>query len=241
MPTVARFDQLPTLCPVAGIPLLFPDTCALLDIVRLPIRQDPSTIRRELSAASQIAHAALESPPRLIVVVAPPIDQEWAKNLPNVIGELNIAIERCINQSERFIEAQNCFSIPPIGAPLRNTLNALVTSSQALASSILDCAVHLSEDEAAMARAVRRVANYRAPATKGGEVKDCMIVEHVLAGISAFTASTKPTAAVFLTSNTTDYYESSAAVLRVPLNTEFPSAGLRLVTNWKWAATEIGI
>jgi hypothetical protein len=233
-----QLAQLAGACGQPGGAALFPDTCALLDIVRLPIRCGAAQIRRELAAIARVIAAATSSPARLTILIAPPIATEWKENIGNVAAETDRAAKQWLERGEQFAEVQGsahsvpvraCASFLSVGAWLRS-----------LAESILACSIEIEPDDAAMARAMRRVSLAQAPARKGEQAKDCMIIEHVLAAAGQFCSIAPRGAAVFLSSNTADYCET-ATTLRQPLSADFPQAGLQFANQWDWTRSLLGI
>ena len=220
-----------------GLPALIPDTCALLDIIRLPIRSDPVRMRRELAAVQQIVVAASSSAPELRVYIAPQVLREWAENLPGVLKQANDTTAQWVSQGARFAEAQVHFSLAVVDIQSHGSLGSLFAALEALALAILSVAIVIDEDDAALIRAMRRVSMAVAPARKGGQASDCMIVEHALS-VSAI-LTTHPTAprAVFLSSNTSDYCDAGSSSLRPPLDADFAASRLAFATTWHWAAS----
>jgi len=200
-PPAVQLAQLPASCNPPGVAVLFPDTCALLDIVRLSTRGDTAHIRRELAAIAQVIQSATRSPPLVMIVIAPPIMREWDNNIGKVLSETDKVAAQWLAQGERFAEVQGrsqdavnvqaCTSFLSAGASLRS-----------LAESIIHCAIEIAPDEPALARAMRRISMAQAPARKGEQAKDCMVIEHVLAAAGSLNSTTPARKAVFLSSNT---------------------------------------
>jgi hypothetical protein len=239
MATPLQLDQLAAACGQPGVAVLFPDTCALLDIVRLPIRCDAAQIRRELAAIDRVIENATSSPPRLTILIAPPIVSEWKENIEKVLSETDKAAKQWLAHGEQFAEIQG-YSTYSANVRACNSFLSAGASLRSLAESILASSIEIERDDAAMARAMLRISLAQAPARKGEQAKDCMIIEHVLAAAGRLNSTSRSQTPVFLSSNTADYCEMKST-LRQPLRTEFPRAGLQFAAQWEWARSLLGV
>jgi hypothetical protein len=210
------------------------DACAALDLLRLPNRsQSPQAAARAISALTAITNDANDPSGGSLVVLPPPVLLEIASNKVTVMEERKKSITKAINSLMIYHELQKVsLQSSSINLPLEELEQVEIKLEQAL-QELISCATVLTESNTAMSKAMERVVRNDAPATKGGQAKDCMIVEHLLEVAPKLTAAGCQKI-VFISSNTNDYCESPPTV-REPLATEFSSLGISFVTSWEWA------
>jgi len=219
-------------------PLLLLDTCAILDILRVPFRDhlDPKIIE----ATKMLISRAITPPPHhLWVVISDLVEMEWQSNWEGVSKELNKDIERCQRHFTRISDVlQNFWSTAVTTGHPDLTSFPLETHLGNLGKSVLNVSLKIVEDPNCVNRAFQRLKLYQAPASKGkGEMKDCTIVEHYLECCQRLKAVGFSHQVILVSSNVTDYGEPNA--LRPPLDTQFSQQGIQLVTNLSWAMSLI--
>jgi hypothetical protein len=150
-------------------PILFLDTCALLDIVRAPLRDLTATVRaglelRTLGAAGTVRLFIQDIVPR-----------EWAENLPAARrdGEAGVRAYTATWQIAADL-GQTASPLPVL--PSRTLIDEL----EQLSRDLLMAADILDRDHAGMSWAIDRVAAKQKPSLAKGTVKDCHIVGHAL-------------------------------------------------------------
>lgn len=213
------------------------DACAALDLLRLPARlKDAARAQRELTAARTLIDDSDETAGTTLLVLPPPVPKEISDNRQEVVGVLNRAIENAALGVEVFQTLQAVVGLQSSLSFSRAELQALGQALSDTLDLLLDRALHVEANDRASAAATRRVVNELAPARKGGQVKDCMIVEHSLE-IARPLLQAGCQKLLFISSNTNDYYDGQQA-LKPPLDNDFQLAGITFVTSWEWALAE---
>ena len=72
-------------------PVLFLDTCILLDIVRAPLRNKPS----EIQFARLFLTALQKTPKTIHLLVASPTQREWTDHIAETENDCTIAVNSC--------------------------------------------------------------------------------------------------------------------------------------------------
>jgi len=214
-------------------PVLFCDTCALLDIVRLPARGGvPSTAARLLGAAASILDDAIAG--KTCLMLPPFVRDEWDKNLPSAEEEAKKALWRIQNDYALVSAIQNVRgqSLQSITIPSDDVAQYL----RGLGARLIDVSTGLMGDTDTILRATNRAALGIAPATKGA-IKDCLIYEHAITVMKAARQAGHTSAFVFLTSNIRDFLESGHP--KEPIGTELTQVKASLCTDWNWASHEL--
>jgi len=144
-----------------------------------------------------------------------------------------LSVAKAINSLMTYHELQQVSLLSStIRLPLEELEQVELKLEQAL-QELVSCATVLNESNAAKLKAMERVVRNDAPATKGGQAKDCMIVEHLLEVAPQLTAAGCQKI-IFISSNTNDYCERPPA-FREPLAAEFSGLGISFVSSWEWA------
>lgn len=107
-----------------------------------------------------------------------------------------------------------------------------------LSQKVLQSGLTVDSDNGCFAKAVHRVIHNIPPSKKGGEAKDCTILEEYLAVCGALRAAGFQKKLVFCTSNTNDYCDKSSAPAPA-LATEFATLKLDFRTSLEWAVHEL--
>lgn len=222
-------------------PVLFPDTCALVDLIRLPFRVDSSKIAKEtLEAASYLAAQSKNKPPNLWVVIPPLVPDEWNEHSLSTIKTL----EQYWTNLDKMIEithtVANAVTIALPSAETysdRKIKDALVK----LSTDFFKNAIFLADDADCKEGAYQRVIRKQAPSRKSAGLKDCVIIEHSLKLCSQLRATGFSYKCVFLTSNTKDFCKPGSNKPQVPLDSQLDNVQLFLTTNWQWTRHELGI
>jgi hypothetical protein len=214
-------------------PVLFCDTCALLDIVRLPARGgEPKVAARLLAAANAILNNSTAA--KIHLVLPPLVRGEWDKNLPSVEEKTKKALWSIQNGCDLVSVIQNVRgeSLQSITIPSDDVVQYLC----GLGVKLVDVGTELMSDDNTTLRATDRAALGVAPATKGA-IKDCLIYEHAISVMKAARQAGCSSAFVFLTSNTQDFCESAHP--KEPIGTELTQVKAVLCTDWDWAYHEL--
>jgi hypothetical protein len=217
-------------------PVVMLDTCAVLDIIRAPIR---ANMRPDIvSAAEEIAARASARPRTAWVIATETVLGEWSDHYDTTTREVARQFRRVDTDIEliRAVASQalpNPAFVPPAVAAL-----GLETQLQQIAQSLVDVAEVLRTEQDAELRAGRRVQFGQPPSSKGkSEYKDCLIFEHYLTLSQCLQQAGFQEARFLVTSNVSDYGNPTAP--DNPLAPEFAAAGLTYVTDLWWLRSSI--
>lgn len=194
-------------------PLLFLDTCAILDLIRVPYRDGlPLDM---IDATKRLLLKATSQPPQLWVVVADQVETEWRKHQTKASEDLRKEIEDCQAKLTRFSKViQKVLSTTCL---THLTQFSLETHLANLSKDVLDVSLKIAEDKNLEGRVLARVRACLAPAKKGkGEVEDCVIIEHYLEVCQRLRDTGCSQPVIFVSSNVNDYGKPSS--IRSPLD-----------------------
>jgi hypothetical protein len=216
-------------------PVLFLDTCILLDVIRATYRCLGSGYVRR---AAELRTLLTSSPPQGALVVASMVPKEWSDNAATVRDEVRAHLVKMQEQAVHFHDACGALGIGlTFGRPFYPG-PSLADRLYDLSKALLDCSVRLDADVACASRGVGRVVAKTPPSKQGGEVKDCVIVEECLELTRGLRANSFARKCVFCTSNTDDYGGPGGG-LHPTLATEFATVGLSFTSNLPWAVHEM--
>lgn len=219
----------------ADLPVLFVDTCSLLDVIRAPIR--PDKLQGCIESAVELLHLASSTPTRCILVAASFVRGEWNDHAAPAAEELRKHLVKLDTQAACFHDACGFIALTPsFGRPSYGTIG-LGDRLLDLSKQLLDRAIHLDPQDDTNMRAFKRAATNTPPSRKGGEIKDSTITEESLEVCRQLQAAGFTKKRIFCTSNTDDYCE--AGPLHPRLAVDFAAVGLGFATNLPWAVHEI--
>ncbi|RKZ93071.1 MAG: hypothetical protein DRR19_02345 [Candidatus Parabeggiatoa sp. nov. 1] len=154
-------------------PILFLDTCAFLDIMRVPFRDEISF--NIIAAAHEILSKAEASKPALCIVIIELIEEEWLENTDRVLTELENHIKKLDYNLIRFGK-----TLDKVGTLSQFSYTDLTTYDLAqklysLSQRLLKTSVVIKNDDNCKINAIDRALKYQAPAAYGKtELKDCL-------------------------------------------------------------------
>lgn len=121
----------------AVAPVVFLDTCVLLDVVRAPSRNAAG----DVEAAMELLTGATRNPPTVYLVIACPTPTEWRNHIDEVVQECENAVNGvdAVSASCRFV------GLSALG-PLPADLPTLPDRLKALSKSLLDASILLDKD-----------------------------------------------------------------------------------------------
>lgn len=223
-------------------PVLFPDTCALVDLVRLPVRKSGQVVARELGAATALLHAASASPVGLWVVVPPLVPTEWAEHSVAEAKRLNASWTKL---DEAYATTATAAAALGVGVPpepgMASAFAGVEEALSELSRDLLHVGVHLEKDATREGAALQRAYDGVAPGHRGGSIKDCVIAEHALA-VAGLLGSDFAPRRVLLTSNVADFcVAKDDPAPRPPLDVDLLAVQMDLVTSWEWARSRLGV
>ena len=209
-------------------PVLFLDTCTLLDVVRAPLRD----LSAEVQACVDLRAMAAAGILRLYVQDIVP--REWANNLlaARRDGEDGIRAFTATWQ----IAADLGKPAPPLPVvPPGNLIDEL----EQLSHDLLQAADTLEKDFDGMSWAIERVAAKRKPSSAKGTVKDCHVLGHALRLSSMLAAAGYPGSRVLVSSNRSDFADPNAAGFHPDIDPDAAAAGLRYAARLQVAIAEL--
>ncbi len=208
-------------------PVVFVDTCALLDIVRAPLRDLTVTVR----AGGDLQVLAAAGSVRLFVQDT--VSREWNDNLPAARrdGEMGIRAFTATWQ----IAADLGQPAPPLPALPPGTL---IDDLEQLSRNLLAVATVLDRDYAGMSWAIDCVAAKRKPSSAKGPVKDCHILGHALC-LSASLGAAYPNSLVLVSSNRSDFAAPNANIFHPEIAHEAALAGLEYAVSLEAAVAAL--
>lgn len=221
-------------------PVLFCDTCALLDLIRIPNRT-VSAIESKSILKSAFGIITAANANRVSIVIPPLIRMEWTNNVGQVEEEARKALNKLQTDYDtmRTIETMRGGTVPP---SLIIDIDTQIIFLKRISEQLLNLGLELSEDHGAMGRAAGRASLSKPPGKKGGEVKDCIIYEHTLNVMAGVRSNGHRKAMVLLTSNTHDYCAPDPVTgTKDSVRTELSSVGSDLCTTWSWAVHSLGL
>ena len=208
-------------------PVLFLDTCALLDIVRAPLRDLTLTVR----AGDDLRVLAAAGTVRLFVQDI--VSGEWNDNLPTARRDGEVGI-RAFTATWQ-IAADLGQPAPPLPVLPPGTL---INDLEQLSRELLTVATVLDEDHAGMSWAIDCVAAKRKPSSAKGPVKDCHILGHALR-LSTLLGAGYPNSLVLVSSNRSDFAAPNATVFHPDIAPEAALAGLEYAVSLEAAVAAL--
>lgn len=223
-------------------PVLLPDACSLLDLVRAPIREHFTPA--EGTAAMTLLAQAEAQPPALLVVVNQQVEREFRANIESVVAGTRRELEAAAGRVQAMVECMRSLSkvtgpVEPIG----HHLNAFgfPATGQALAERFLTVATVLVDGDGEIARATRRVSLARTPAALGKDsTMDCLNTETYLRFTTECRARGRTSRFVFLTSNKNDYCSKGRSVAKDDLAADLDVCQLGFASCWAAARYALG-
>jgi hypothetical protein len=219
-------------------PLLCLDTCAVLDLMRDPTRTGTQVNN---GACAKFLLERVDGG-ALVVVVAEQVATEFACHVQQVHDETQAAMKRLAGQIGQVDALVAVHALAP-SAPL-DTAHWSCHGAQTRqhAERWLAVALRLQHSDALAASAFRRVNQARAPARPGKDSsKDCLIVETYVDAVTRLRQAGFTAPAVFVSSNTKDFTDNNAAVLRPELAADFATAGLIYAPNFGAVRHHLGL
>jgi hypothetical protein len=219
------------------MPVLFIDTCSLLDIPRIVERsRKPGP---EIDAAQRVLAAARGQTGNVALFVAEVVLAEWATNMPVVVEKLIAHVARVDEDAARIAGCARSLELGSLAATKLHDLRVPHLLLE-IAEALLQEATVVEETEAIRLAAYRRETKGIGPARKGKQcLKDCTIAESLL----RFTEELRPrnpADLVFLTANTEDFSDGGSKP-HADLQGDFARLAINLNFTWGWAAHSLGL
>jgi hypothetical protein len=210
-------------------PVLFLDSCTLLDIVRAPLRNKASEVR-----VARLFLTSVQKTPRTIhILIGSPTQTEWHDHIDKAESECASAIDCC-----NAVAAVCGYMAMPAPPPLPLGTGSLPALLRQLSADLLAAAVTMDHNAAAMKRAINRVIASQLPARRGGTgAKDAVIVEHAVETTAQLRGTGFGQPCVFVSSNTKDFAAPSSTNLHSDLVAAFTPINLLYATSLTHAET----
>ena len=179
-------------------PVLFLDTCILLDVVRAPLRSKPDEVR----FAQLFLTSVQKNPKTLHLLVPSPVQPEWDTHIQERVNECATAVNACNSV------AAVCGHLAlPVVAALPAGVLKMPELLRQLSADLLAACVAIDNDGLALARAVDRIVASRHPVkqphSKGA--KDSVILEHAVETTAQLRSAGFAEICIFVSSNTADF------------------------------------
>lgn len=207
----------------ANVPVLLPDTCILLDLLRSPRRQN---VDGNAMLAGQAIRGGVSESGAIGCVVAEQVHNELNENLPTVREDTHSALRNLrdeIARIDKWSEALGQESQTQIGHFLTR-----VPVAEAVMTDILRAAVTHATTPELTYRAMTRVTQRRTPAKLGKDsTKDCVVVESYLEVATSLRNLGHTVDIVFASSNTREFLSGTPRALNGDIAAEFAALGIQ--------------
>jgi hypothetical protein len=213
----------------APAPVLLPDTCAILDLVRDPTREYFSA--DQVEAARRIVQMVEARPRRLWLPITAQVLTERQQNQAPIRLESEVRIrklEENVHHVQRILGAHglNTTAISP-----SLVLSDFPTKAGELVNRFFGVAHHVRNARDVNRRAIARMAANRAPSKRGQQTKDCIVSLAALLRQGGFQGQI-----VFFTTNTQDYSDpQNKGTVHPDLVAEFRAVNMRYAVNFQMA------
>lgn len=182
-------------------PILFWDTCALLNYIRFIYREDPgdiNTFRAMESIYNKIVKDEIYS------VAAETSITEWNDHVDKTIGEVKDSLAKTSSYHLRSIDVINAIKTLSLKHEAIDTYDLEELLCQ-LALNIIAKTTFIEIDQVSTYNAHQRVLRKNPPAGKNEEFKDCTIWEIMITLNKKINATKIPISRCFYTVNTDDF------------------------------------
>lgn len=213
-------------------PLLFVDTCSVLDVMRL-LERSPNNnqFAREWNAVNRVVNAAFGQPTTLNLVLMSQVKGEYENNSEDVLCGLTKHVQMIDGALDRLRSTR----VPTMSSLSKIDRAEAVDIFRRITKDIIDKSIELIEDETCLIKGLKRNQAETPPGVKGNQGADCIIYEHYLECSRMLRDKNYQGNIVYLTSNTNDYMHDGKPA--TPINTELSGLNVQLVTRWSWAAS----
>ena len=207
----------------ANVPVLLPDTCILLDLLRSPRRENVDG--NAMLAGKAIRDGVVQSE-AIGCVVAEQVRNELNDNLPTVREDTNSALRKLqdeIARVDKWSEALGQVSQTQIGHFLTR-----VPVAEAVMTDILGAALTHATTPDLTYQAVVRMSQKRTPAKLGKDsTKDCVVVESYLDVATNLRNLGHTADIIFASSNTKEFVSGTSGALNADIASEFAALGIQ--------------
>ncbi|GAM08378.1 hypothetical protein OR1_00649 [Geobacter sp. OR-1] len=213
-------------------PVLFLDTCTILDVIRAPYRE--SIAVEEINAAKNLIQLSEQSLPGVWLVTNETVHGEWLANVDTVKLELERETKKIERQRSKFLAAVDI--VYGMKHEIGHRVEHLKLSEhlENLSKKILSTSQIIKIADCHSLNGMHRVRKYLAPAGRGKqEAKDCEIFEAFLDTGRSLRSKGFLGAICFVTANSDDYGKPTEP--KSPLDTELLDINAHYVGSLSWA------
>jgi hypothetical protein len=211
-------------------PILFIDTCSLLDIIRVP--SHPNVKLSHLEGAKEAVKKAKSN--SIYLVITETVEMEYKDNLSKTCVELERYTTKFAATGEKIVNSIECVELSYNFYISGIEEIRLAAELEKIANNVIDSSLILEENQECIHSAHERTKHYQAPAQRGkSESKDCVIIEHFLELSKRLREEGLTNPLIFITNNSSDY--GKAPNPKPPLNLEFGNLDIAYCNNLKWA------
>ncbi|WP_417742876.1 hypothetical protein [Salipiger sp.] len=207
----------------ANVPVLLPDTCILLDLLRSPRRENVDG--NAMLAGKAIRDGVVQSE-AIGCVVAEQVRNELNDNLPTVREETNTALRKLRDEIARIDKWSEA-----LGQASQTQISHFLTRvpvAESVMTDILGVAITHATTPDLTYRAIGRMTQKRTPAKLGKDsTKDCVVVETYLDVANNLRVLGHTAAIVFASSNTKEFVSNMTRALNTDIAAEFATLGIR--------------
>ena len=219
----------------ASVPVILPDTCILLDIIRSPRRDDVNV--RNATTADRIVKSI--SSGTVASIVAEQVKMEFNNNLSSVLDQTRNDLNDLRNEFEKVNDWSGLSEIKD--ADYHSTWIQAVDNSTGIAHSWVTESLEEKTTKVLRILAQGRMSSNITPARQGkGSFSDCLIVETYMdfARRIRFNGFSNPI--IFASSNTNDFAEVSQTKLRPDIAEEFENEDIQYARNLLEISEKLG-
>ncbi|MCI0460407.1 MAG: hypothetical protein L0Z62_25930 [Gemmataceae bacterium] len=205
-------------------PVLFLDSCILLDVVRAPLRNKPG----EVQFAHLFLASAKKNPKTIHLLVASPVQTEWNAHIVERENECMTAVNAC----NAVASICGHLALPAVAFLPARVLDMPALLRQ-LSTDLLAACATIDHDATALGRAVDRIIACRHPVkqpySKGA--KDSVILEHAVETTAQLRNAGFVGICLFVSSNTTDFANPGSTNLHAQLTAAFNPVNLQYAVS----------
>lgn len=219
------------------LPLLFLDTCTLLDVIRAPLRCD---VAEDATAMIAGAMRLVDRQDEFVSAVSSIVPEEFCANRSKVAGELTEYCRPLIKGMATINSISTTLGLqapPPISD---DSILEFESRLGGLADQLLANAFELEQEDTIKVKAFDRLAARIPPGYRGDQVKDCLIFEELIEFSRRARDKNYLGRIVFCTSNTKDYCESRSNAYP-EITSELGSVNVTFTTKLSWAFAELNL
>ena len=210
--------------------IFIPDTCALLDVIRLAERADSAKqVIRTIEAIRKLTASSATKDSAIILIQT--VKAEYDRNRDNVKDGI---IRHLNNIEKKWPIAMQCLDLESPASVCRSFEKSFGNLDAEL-SNLLSATSFLEDDSSAINLGFVRERALKPPARRGENSADCVIFEHIIALSKELRKNEFKKSICFITSNTTDYMMDGQ--LKPEIETDLLESNIDIFTNWQWAGS----